>query len=497
MQFNSFSFLVFFPVTVFIYFVIPPKTRYLWLLGASYYFYMCWNAKYALLLAFSTLATYFGALAVARLRAEEKHKAAKAAMFFVIAANLALLAYFKYANFIVGSVNAVLETLSMGARLNVIDVVLPVGISFFIFQAMAYLIDVYRGQLEAEKNVLRYALFVSFFPQLVAGPIERAVNLLPQIRNIENIRLWDFKRIQRGLLTMLYGFVIKMVIADWIATPVNVVFTNYMDFPPGAYLLVMVLFGIQIYCDFSGYSSIAIGAAQVMGIGLMENFRAPFFARSIREFWSRWHISLSTWFMDYLYIPLGGSRRGKLRKLINLSLVFAVSGLWHGAAWHFVLWGIMHAVFRVIEELLFPIRRKLMDKLQIGEDNVFLHIFEIAVSFALVTFTWPMFRAESVSQALYMIGSVFRAEGLLSGLLALRPEDFWLRTETVYMLAAALVFLFTADMFKEKKISFSDWFEKRNGFFRAAFFLAGALAIFIFGAYGEGYDAASFIYFQF
>ena len=253
--------------------------------------------------------------------------------------NLGILAVFKYANFAISSLNDILGILNVSVVLRRIDVLLPVGISFYTFQALSYIIDVYRQDVEVETNFFRYALFVSFFPQLVAGPIERSKNLLTQMQNIEKIRLWNAKRIASGAILMVWGFFLKMVIADRVSILVDTVFDNYHMYGSVELIIAIIGFTIQIYCDFGSYSLIAIGAAKVMGFELMENFNTPYFARSIRDFWGRWHISLSTWFRDYLYIPLGGNRRGKARRELNILIVFLVSGLWHGANWTFVIWG--------------------------------------------------------------------------------------------------------------------------------------------------------------
>lgn len=359
MIFNSFQFLLFFPAVCILYGLVPRAWRYLLLLLASYYFYMSWNAKYAFLLLFSTLATYGGALLIRR--CGRKGRRARIVLAATIAANLAVLFYFKYFNFLLQTVGDALRLLHVQGRLPVVEVLLPVGISFYVFQALGYAIDVYRGDLEPERNVLRYALFVSFFPQLVAGPIERARNLLPQIQNLEKVEVWDLRRMQRGFLTMLAGFTMKMLIADRAALVVNAVFNDHASYSAGMLAFATFLFTIQIYCDFAGYSCIAIGAARIMGVELMENFRSPFLSKDFKEFWGRWHISLSSWFMDYLYIPLGGNRKGRLRKYINLLAVFMVSGLWHGAAWHFVLWGALHAVYRIAGDWTAPARKRLQE----------------------------------------------------------------------------------------------------------------------------------------
>ena len=331
MQFTSFDFLVFFPVVVLLFYVIPRRFRQLWLLLASYYFYMGWNAKYALLILASTVITYLCALLIDRagMQSDGSGRRRKLILAAGIVSNLAILVFFKYFYFLHDTLAALLAVCGVQLGESRLDILLPVGISFYTFQALGYTIDVYRGTVKAERNFVRYALFVSFFPQLVAGPIERSGNLLGQLRQISDKKLsegpWSFEKATRGLLLMLWGFFMKMVIADRAAVLVNQVFGIYYMFSGVALTLAIVLFAVQIYCDFASYSVIAMGAAKVLGIDLMTNFEAPFFSRSIGEFWRRWHVSLSSWFRDYLYIPLGGGRCSKLRKYFNNMVTFVVS----------------------------------------------------------------------------------------------------------------------------------------------------------------------------
>ena len=343
MLFNSYDFLIFFPIVTLVYFLIPHKIRYIWLLITSYYFYMCWNAKYALILVLSTFVTYISGILISKANnIQDKDKCIRRKKTYVIISciiNLSILFLFKYFDFAITNINIVLKHFNIQVLNPTFDLVLPVGISFYIFQALSYTIDVYRSEVEAEKNFFRYALFVSFFPQLVAGPIERSKNLLKQMNERH---YFNAQRVKDGLLLMIWGGFQKIVIADRVAIVVDTIFNNFPTYG-GMYIVVgSILFAIQIYCDFSGYSTIAMGAAKVMGFELMENFNAPYFATSVSEFWRRWHISLSSWFRDYLYIPLGGNRKGKIRKYINLMIVFLVSGLWHGAQWSFVVWGALN-----------------------------------------------------------------------------------------------------------------------------------------------------------
>ena len=300
MQFNSVNFMIFFPVVIGVYFLIPKKLRMYWLLVASYYFYMSWNATYALLIGGSTVATYISGLLFSAYKKGNVRKKRFVTMVVCIVLNLGILELFKYANFAIETGNILLNALHIDPIDSRFNFMLPVGISFYTFQALGYMIDVYRGDVEVEKNFVRYALFVSFFPQLVAGPIERSKNLLNQMHHIEGIKLWDSRRVASGAILMVWGFFMKMVIADRVSILVDTVFNNYRMYGSVELIVAAIGFALQIYCDFGSYSMIAIGAAKIMGFGLMENFNAPYLATSIRDFWGRWHISLSTWFRQYV-----------------------------------------------------------------------------------------------------------------------------------------------------------------------------------------------------
>lgn len=496
MLFNSLSFLIFFPVVVLLYFVIPPKVRYIWLLLASYFFYMGWNAKYALLLLFSTVVTYGAGLLLYQWKDKPKQKKVVVAVGLIV--NFGILFLFKYLDFVVDTIQ------SLGAKVGItiaepsFNLLLPVGISFYIFQAVGYMVDIYREKLEPEKNFLKYALFVSYFPQLVAGPIERSTRLLPQLKNLDKIKVWNLDRIRCGALVMLYGYFLKMVIADRAALLVDTVFhANYYSQYVGITALVgAILFSIQIYCDFAGYTYIAIGASKVMGVELMNNFNTPYLATSIKDFWDRWHISLTSWFRDYLYFPLGGSRKGKLRKYVNILIVFSVSGLWHGAAWHYVIWGMIHGFLRVVEEITEKIRAKVTALLQINTAVLSYKAFRMAVTFVLVTIAWVFFRAESIGQALDLIKNMVTVwnpwvlfDNSLLGL-GLDGKDW-------NVLLTALLVMFVTECFQYRKVSLSKKFAEQNLLFQWGFFLVGILFILVFGIYGPAYSASQFIYFQF
>lgn len=342
MVFNSVDFLLFFPIAVLGYYIVPRRIKYIWLLLCSYYFYMCWNPKYVFLLMATTIITYVCGIVI------ESVKWKRLCVLICLIANLGLLGYFKYTNFFLKILGAVTDKLGFGIQVPQFDILLPVGISFYTFQALSYIIDVYRGEIQAEKNILRYALFVSFWPQLVAGPIERSSDLMSQLKTPKP---FCYGNLKKGLLIMLWGFFLKVVIADRAAILVNAVYNDSATYHGLFIVIATLFFSIQIYCDFCGYSTIARGAALVMGIRLTDNFCAPYLSQSVKEFWRRWHISLSAWFRDYVYIPLGGSRKGGARKEINRLIVFATSGLWHGASLAFVFWGILNGIYQVVEDI--------------------------------------------------------------------------------------------------------------------------------------------------
>ncbi|GHU59651.1 alginate O-acetyltransferase [Spirochaetia bacterium] len=422
MNFNSWQFLVFFPVIAVLYFAVTAWVRknadrtlvrsQLLLLAASLFFYMCWNPVYLCLILFSVAITWTSGIlmsdhgSVSRSTGQKKLILASS-----LALNLAVLFFFKYYNFFAGTMNSLFGQFGAGAAaIPTLNVLLPVGISFYTFQALGYSIDVYRGAVKAEQNFLTYALFVTFFPQLVAGPIERTGNLLPQFKIDHH---FDYDRVTEGLKLAAWGMFKKVVIADQLAVYVNAVYGNPGVYPASALLLATFFFTFQIYCDFSGYSDIAIGTARVLGFNLMTNFRKPYFSQSITEFWRRWHISLSTWLKDYLYIPLGGNRKGAARQKLNLLITFLISGLWHGAAWHFVFWGLLHGLFQIIE-------RSIPERINAALNKV--PALRVCITFLLVCFAWIFFRAGSLPDAFLIVRKLASLPGEWAGYLAELPK---------------------------------------------------------------------------
>ncbi len=490
MLFNSLEFLIFFPIVVLAYFLIPQRVRYLWLLGASYYFYMCWNAEYALLMATSTVITWLSGIFIGRAKTGRGKKLTVAASFVL---NLAILFYFKYFYFTMDNINMVRQMLGLSQLVPKFDVILPVGISFYTFQALSYTMDVYRNEVVPEKNFFRYALFVSFFPQLVAGPIERSKNLLCQVNDKH---YFDYLRVRGGLLIMLWGFFLKLVIADRAAILVNTVYNAAENYSGILLLLATLVFAAQIYCDFASYSLIAKGAAKVMGFELMDNFRQPYLSTSIAEFWRRWHISLSSWFKDYLYIPLGGNRKGVVRKYFNLMVVFLVSGLWHGASWNFVIWGAIHGLYQIVGAVTLPARKLVCAVLGINRKTGQYKCFQRIITLALVTFGWIFFRSDSLSGSIMIVKKIFLelAPWTLygGGLFSMGLDG----ANIVVLILALLVLLWVSICENSGKEVFAK-IESSHIITRWTAYFALLFGVLIFGIYGPGFEASQFIYFQF
>lgn len=478
MLFNSAGYIVFFTIVCLVYFILPKKLKRVFLLLASYFFYSCWNLKYSLLMLFSTVATYGTAIAMDMVEAKKKKKLYLGLCFFV---NLAILFVFKYYSFTVNFINKILGIAALSIDMPVIDVLLPVGISFYTFQALGYIVDVYRGEIKAERNYINYALFVSFFPQLVAGPIERSKNLLTQIDTLGHRR---YENLSKGLLYILWGFFLKLVIADRAAIFVNQVFDSYQGYSYVFLCYGALLFVVQIYCDFYSYSIIAKGSAKVLGYDLMDNFKAPYLSASITEFWRRWHISLSTWFKDYLYIPLGGNRKGAFRKHLNVLIVFLVSGLWHGANYTFVLWGLIHGVFNILEDSFKGITKGI-------RDNFIYKNIRRLITFVVAVLSFVIFRSKNIGAAkAYLLGILKRQAGTMDASIAFPYED------TVILLIAIAI-LVVIDILIYNNVKLADNIERRSLVIRWPIYIFLLIATLIFGIYGPGYSEAQFIYFQF
>lgn len=399
MLFNSIEFLLFLPIVfIFYWFVFNNNLRNqnLLILISSYVFYGWWDYRFLSLIFLSTVVDYFIGINISKLASDEKKQ--KFLLWCSITFNLGVLGFFKYYNFFINSWVDLFNSIGYEIKsVWTLNIILPVGISFYTFQTMSYTIDVYRKKLNPTKDFISFASFVSFFPQLVAGPIERATNLIPQIINK---REFKYEQAIQGLKLILWGMFKKIVIADSLAPMVDDIFRNYHNYEAGTLWLGAIYFAFQIYCDFSGYSDIAIGTSKLFGFELMSNFKFPYFSRNIGEFWRRWHISLSTWFRDYLYIPIGGSKEGKWKSIRNIFIIFLVSGFWHGANWTFIFWGGFHSLL-FLPTFLFKTNRKYTTSI-IAENTILpspKEFFQVVVTFGLVVIGWIFFRSETISQA--------------------------------------------------------------------------------------------------
>lgn len=401
MSFVSWQFLVFFPAVLAFYFAVPLSVRWLVLLPSSLFFFLALNLKHGLILAWVILASYLTGLFLSKSKSEIRRQ-----VVFIggLIASLAPLFVFKYGPFI--GTNTSLLADFFGVRLDwtAFSFTLPLGISFFTLQSIGYIIDVYSRKQEIELNPARYTLFICFFPQLVAGPIERAARLMPQLVRPKK---FEYGLFTDGLRQIGWGVFKKVVIADNMANIVDPIYANPADYSGPLLALATIAFAVQIYCDFSGYTDIAIGIAKTLGINLMKNFDRPYFAKSVREFWTRWHISLSTWFRDYLYFPLGGNRVSQLRWSLNILIVFLVSGVWHGANWTFLIWGLLHGCYMLGEKVLTPWANKAFRICGFNQDFIFVRLAQVSLTLALVCFAWIFFRASSISDATSVATGLF------------------------------------------------------------------------------------------
>lgn len=491
MLFNSFNFLIFFVVVSVLYFVLPHKVRWVLLLIASYIFYMAWRPELILLIVFSTLVNY---IISHKIYQSNDPKRRKNLLILSLVINFGLLFVFKYLVFINNSFISLFQSIGLNYPVKKFDIILPMGISFYTFQAAAYTIDVYRGEIKPVKNYGKFSLFITFFPQLVAGPIERSKNLLPQFYKKHH---FDIDRVILGLKIMMWGFFKKVVIADRLSVAVNTVYNSCKYYSGLTFVFVTALFAFQIYCDFSGYSDIAIGCAKVLGFDLMRNFDRPYLSKSVREYWRRWHISLSSWFMDYIYIPLGGNRDGKIKQYRNLMATFLVSGLWHGANWTFVLWGGLHGLFIVFGNITDENCKKI--KTFFGWKRNFLSTWvinsiSILITFGLVVFAFILFRANSIGDAVYIIKHLlwgFRSWTTPQYLYQM-VTDIGLNLYELQMVLIALGVLIAAELFGGEDIH--QTLMRHNVVSRIFFYVLIAVLILCTGVF---YNAGSFIYFQF
>lgn len=488
MLFNSSQFVIFFVLVTALYFVLPHRFRWFFLLVTSCYFYMCWEPGYIVLIAFSTVTAWISGLMISRATAPEGRK-----IWLVggLVANLAVLFFFKYYNFATGALMDFFGIAGVPMKIPRSSFLLPVGISFFTFQAMSYIIDVYRREQEVERHFGYFALYISFFPQLVAGPIERAGHLLPQFRHRQS---FDYDRVTNGLKLMLWGMFKKVVIADRLAQLVDHVFSAPAEYQGIPTIIATVCFSFQVFCDFSGYSDIAIGAAQVMGIKIMTNFKRPFFATSLTELWRRWHISLSTWFRDYLYVPLGGNRVSRGRHYANIITVFSLSGFWHGANWTYFSWGFLHGIFVVLAEVFRPFRSVVNEKLGINRLPRFQTGLRMFWTFFLFNVALMFFRSRSLTDAIESAHHIFRGWDVL-----LDPPRFASMLFSLglpkaeFLLVFGFILLMEGVHVLQSRGSVIEWLSRRPIWFRWAVYSGLVWCIFLFGVFHH----KEFIYFTF
>ena len=495
MLFNSIRFQVFFPTVVIVYYALPQKWKKSFLLVVSYVFYMSWNAKYALLILLSTIITYESGIMIDRVRNRNAHTSRKIMKWFLtgnLVLNLSILFLFKYFNFSVKLLSDILGLFGYNPNWVGFNIILPVGISFYTFQALGYSIDVYRGDTPVEKSFLTYALFVSFFPQLVAGPIERSGNLLKQLKR--NAR-FDFNHFCDGVLLMIWGYFLKIVIADRVALFVDTVYAE-PEIYTGAFLILgTVLFAFQLYCDFAGYSTIAMGAAEILGISLMDNFRGPYLSTSIAELWRNWHISLTSWFRDYLYIPLGGNRKGRTIKHRNIMIVFLLSGLWHGANLTFVIWGALNGLYQIVGDVLKPFRLKWLKAMRLTE-GVGLHVVVARlITFALFCFALVFFRASSVQEAILVIKNslTVNPEVIIDGSIFQCGIDI----PNFILVLISVIMLLVVDGCKRKGIMIRKRILALKPWQSVIIVGLSYYLVLLFGCWGPEFNEAGFIYFQF
>ena len=475
MLFNSIHFFLFFIIVTPLYFLLPHKFRWMLLLGASCYFYMAFVPVYILILGFTIVIDYFAGILLENTEGKKR----KYWLIASLVANIGVLAVFKYYNFLNNNLSEFLSTLGYENTIPNLSILLPIGLSFHTFQAMSYTIEVYRGHQKAERHFGIYALFVMFYPQLVAGPIERPQNLLHQFREKHE---FDYDRIVEGLKLMLWGLFMKLVVADRLAIYVNAVYNNADQHGGKTLALATVFFAFQIYCDFAGYSNMAIGAAKVMGFKLMTNFNRPYFSRSISEFWKRWHISLSTWFKDYLYISLGGNRVTIPRWYLNLFIVFVISGLWHGANWTFIIWGAINGFYLVFAIVTEKWRKKMGNFLYLNRVPQLNNALQIGITFVLACFAWVFFRANTASDGFQIVNKIL----LMGG-------SIYIDINTILYSLAGIGFLLMVEFTREHDhhdglpFKTNHWFKEQLAY---GMLIIGILMIGVF-------DGGQFIYFQF
>ena len=522
MVFTSLKFLLFITAVVFIYFIFPKKYRWVWLLLSSYFFYLSASVKYGIFLVFSTVITYLAAIWIEKvsesidvsslLKDERKQakqlieKRKKLITAIAILLNFAVLFTIKYYNFTVLNISALADIFGIQFTPAMLNILLPVGISFYTFQVTGYIIDVYRGINNAEHNFFKYALFVSYFPQIMQGPIGRFSDLSQTLYTGHS---FEYQRMTYGLQRMMLGFFEKLVIADRLAIAVDTVWPNYQSYGRIEILLICLFYAIQIYADFTGYMDIAIGASEIMGIRLSENFKAPYFSASIPEFWRRWHITLGSWFRDYLFYPImrsgwcislgkklkgiiGKKASSKIITVIALLCVWFFTGMWHGASWHYIVWGVYYGILIILSTLFAPVFDKFVQNHSINRNNPIYKSVQILKTFVIVCMGYIFFRSDTMSQAFGIIGRIFSPSAPL-----LSPAAIGLDKADLIVAAVFLILLLIIDVFRAKDIDIRAVIAKKALILRWIIYFILLFSVIIFGVYGPEYSSSSFIYFQF
>ncbi len=528
MTFNSLHFFIFFPIVAMLYYIIPKKYQWIWLLIVSYVFYLLANFKFGFFLMSTTVTTYYAAIGVGKINEHQKDvlltnkdtyakeqikelkanskKNKKQVVAGVLLINFGILAFLKYSNFFIKSVDGVLGAFHSSASVPTLKLLLPLGISFYTFQAMGYVIDVYRGKYQPEKNLAKLALFLSFFPQIMEGPIGRYNELAHQLYEQHE---FDYNNAKFGLQLMLWGYFKKVVIADRAGILVNMVYSNYQSFSGLQVAFVAVIYAVQIYADFSGYIDIATGAAQFLGIRLAPNFNRPYFSKSVSEFWRRWHISLGTWFKDYLFYPLSLSKAGinlgkfsrkhfrptfakNVPAFFGLTVVWLTTGLWHGSDWHYVMYGVYYGALIILSMQCKPLLQSMTAKLRIPTESFGWKLFRVARTFSLVCLGFILFRAENLETAFSMMKSIFTLNK------PALPASFifnnFTRTDFAFLILSIIVLI--AVSLLQRKRNLRETLSKQNIVFRWSIYCTAALSVIFLGVLASN-DPSQFIYFQF
>lgn len=481
MSYISLNFWLFVGIGAILYLNVPHKYQIYTLLGLNVIFYAAADIRCFVFLTFSITSTWIAGMLISR---KKLKRIKKYILIGTITINIAILLFLKFYNYSIGLWNEYTNTF----HLPYINVIVPLGISFYTLQAVSYCIDIYKRKISYEKNVIVYAAYMSYFPTIVQGPIVRYNDMKEQIKKHHP---WDYDRVKFGVQLILYGVFKKLVVADRAALCVNDVFQNYNMYSKVWIVLGVVLYSIQIYADFSGCVDVCRGVSQILGIEIINNFNAPYFAVSIKDFWRRWHISFSSWLRDYVYIPLGGNRKGKIRKYINLLLTFLVSGIWHGVGIHYLVWGIIHGLYQVIGEVFAPIRKKTIKSLSINTEVFSYKLMQQICTFGLVSFAWIFFRANGMREVMQLFRAIMNNAWLMSfsAQQAFSEKDF-------FVLLVAIFIMFSISLLQQK-MCIREKVAKQNLWFRWLIYFVGIFSILIFGVYGSGYSNETFIYMQF